>query len=122
MKKTVSEPEDIRSSFRVVLELPQGRREVLVRGDETIWDAAQAAGITLPATCHQGRCLSCAGSLIGPGKVDHSRADSYWPEDLDAGFVLLCSAVPRSDLHIRTHQQDQMRAHRLQHGLPAPYA
>jgi ferredoxin len=110
------------TKYRVCLDTPEGTRIVFVRRDQTIWDAAQAKGISLPAICHQGRCLTCAGKLIGPGKIDQSRAESYFPEDRAEGFVLLCTAEPRSELRIRTHQENQMRRHRLKRGLPAPYA
>jgi ferredoxin len=97
-------------------------RSITVRPDENIWDATNSQGIVLPAICHQGRCLTCAGEMINSGEVDQSEADMYFAEDRAARFVLLCTAKPRSDLTIRTHQQDEMRAHRLALGLPAPYA
>jgi ferredoxin len=97
-------------------------RSITVLRDENIWDAANSQGIVLPAICHQGRCMTCAGQLINSGEFDQSEADMYFPEDREAGFVLLCTAKPRSDLTIRTHQQDAMRARRLSLGLPAPYA
>jgi ferredoxin len=110
------------SNYRIVLETPDGPREILVNRDEFIWDAAARNGLDLPAICHHGRCLTCAGRLVGEGKFDQSASESYYPEDLAAGFVLLCSAQPRSDARIQTHQQDQMREHRRNLGLPAPYA
>ncbi|MGZ4818891.1 MAG: 2Fe-2S iron-sulfur cluster-binding protein, partial [Terriglobales bacterium] len=58
--------------YRVTLVTPNGELSVRVREDEHIWDAAAAAGIKLPAICHQGRCLTCAGRLDGPGEVDQS--------------------------------------------------
>jgi ferredoxin len=108
-------------SFPVILETPEGVRTLVCREDEYLWDAAARQGVWLPSICFQGRCLTCAGKLVD-GKVDQSSADSYFPEDEAAGFVLLCRARPRSNLRIRTHQAIQMRAHRLAHGLPAPYA
>ncbi|MFZ0579948.1 MAG: 2Fe-2S iron-sulfur cluster-binding protein [Candidatus Acidiferrales bacterium] len=111
------------NAFDVVLLLPNDeQRELAVRGNEHIWDAAFAAGIALPALCHQGRCLTCAGRLEASGEVDQSDSVSYYPQDREAGFVLLCTAKPRSPLKIRTHQQTEMRAHRQQQGLPAPYS
>jgi len=109
------------TSFEVTLILPDGVRTILV-GDQHIWDAAWAAGIVLPALCHQGRCLTCAGRLENGGDVDQSDSVSYFPADRDAGFVLLCTGKPRSALRIRTHQQDAMRAHRREKELPAPYS
>src|SRR5437762_13788376 len=108
--------------FQITLELPEGNKTISVSSDDHIWDAAWAAGITLPALCHQGRCLTCAGRLEGGGDVDQSDSVGYFPEDREAGFVLLCTGKPRSALRIRTHQQDRMRQHRRQKGLPAPYS
>lgn len=107
---------------RVVLVTPEGERTILVGENTHIWDAAQAEDIVLPALCHQGRCLTCAGQLDGKGDFDQTDSDAYFPEDREAGFILLCTAKPRSDLRIRTHQQELMRAYRLDRGLPAPYS
>jgi ferredoxin len=111
------------NAFEVVLLLPDGEeRSIQVGREEHIWDAAFAAGIILPALCHQGRCLTCAGRLQNNDEVDQSDSVSYYPQDREAGFVLLCTAKPRSPLRICTHQQTEMRQHRLEQGLPAPYS
>jgi len=106
----------------VQLVLPKGERLIQVSRDQHIWDAAFAAGIVLPALCHQGRCLTCAGRLEGGGVVDQSDSVSYYPEDREAGFVLLCTGKPRTSLRIRTHQAHEMREYRKQKKLPAPYS
>jgi ferredoxin len=111
-----------REHFQVTLITPLGERILTVGRNERLWDAAQVAGVILPAICHQGRCLTCAGILLKPGRFDPGGAESYFPQDRGAGFVLLCTAKPRSDLYIKTHAEDEMRMHRLKHGLPAPYA
>jgi ferredoxin len=108
-------------SFRVVLETPEGSRSIDCGEDEHIWDAAAANGIVLPAICHQGRCLTCAGRLL-EGSVEHDHPDAYFAEDQAEGYILLCRAMPRSDQRVLTHQEWQMREHRIAHGLPAPYA
>jgi ferredoxin len=111
------------ANYRVQLLLPnQQTRSLEVSADEHIWDAASKAGIPLPALCHQGYCLTCAGKLEGAGDVDQSDSLVYFPEDRAAGFVLLCTGKPRSDLVIRTHQAKQMRAFRKQNRRPAPYS
>lgn len=107
--------------YTITLETPEGERSFTSGRDEFIWNAAARNGIMLPAICHQGRCLTCAGRLLS-GSVDQSRADSYFAADREAGFVLLCTAKPRSDVRILTHQQWQMREHRQANNLPAPYA
>jgi ferredoxin len=118
----MSNDEWSRDFFRLTLCTPLGVRTLSAGRKEHLWDAAQAAGVFLPAICHQGRCLSCAGQLVKPGEFDPGDAETYFQQDREAGFVLLCTAKPRSDLHIRTHVEYEMRMHRVKHGLPAPYA
>ena len=109
------------TTFGVTLLMPQGRCAIRAEASEHLWEAARQNGIVLPAICHQGRCLTCAGQLVEPGDFDPSEAVSYYPQDRAAGYILLCTARPRSDLCIRTHMQTAMRAHRKSCGLPAPY-
>lgn len=107
--------------FHIILDTPEGRRWIDCSENEFIWNAAARTGIHLPAICQQGRCVSCAARLVR-GDVDQSAAVSYYDEDRKAGFVLLCTAKPRSDLLLQTHQEWVMREHRRAHGLPAPYS
>lgn len=109
--------------FQVVLLLPSNEeRAIQVGSEEHIWDAARAAGINLPAMCHQGYCLTCAARLENGGEVDQSDSLVYFPDDREAGFILPCTGKPRSPLRIRTHQQKEMRQFRKQRNLVAPYS
>lgn len=108
-------------SFRVILETPEGLSSINCGAGEYILDAAATYGINLPVICRQGRCLTCAARLL-EGVVEHDHPDLYFAEDEAAGFILLCRAMPRSELRILTHQEWEMRAHRLVLDLPAPYA
>lgn len=117
VKNMASESE----GFKVVFLLPNHEeRTIPVGREQFIWDAAFEAGIALPSVCHQGHCLTCAAKLEGAGEVDQSASRTYYPEDREAGFVLPCTGKPRSDLRMRTHQQEQMRQFRNQMGLMAP--
>ncbi|MFQ5705491.1 MAG: 2Fe-2S iron-sulfur cluster-binding protein [Gemmatimonadales bacterium] len=107
--------------FRVSFVTPAGEHTVTVSADEYLLSAASEAGIDLPSTCLQGWCVSCAG-LIEEGEADQTEALRLYAEDIAAGYVLLCSAYPLSDLRIRTHQKEAMQQHRVAHGLPAPLA
>jgi ferredoxin len=113
---------DGRTLFTITLLTPAGERVIRVASDEHIWDAALAQGVKLPALCHQGWCLTCAGRLEGAGETDQSDSVGYFPQDRDAGFVLLCTGKPRSDLTIRTDQAVEMRRHRIRNHLPSPYS
>jgi ferredoxin len=100
--------------------LSNGREvQTEVRDDQYLLDAAAAAGLDLPSMCLQGWCTTCAGRVL-EGKVDQSEALRVYRQDEAAGFVLLCSAYPRSDLRILTHQKEELRALRRSLGLPAP--
>jgi ferredoxin len=105
----------------VELLLPDGNRACLEVGeDEFILAAAYRAGLDLPSMCLQGWCITCTARVEGGGDWDQSAARRYFPQDREAGFILLCTARPRSDLRIRTHQREALRDHRLALGLPTP--
>ncbi len=109
-------------TFEVTLLTPAGTKVVQVPADEHIWDAAFKQGVKLPALCHQGWCLTCAGRLEGPGEVDQKDSLAFFPQDRDAGYALLCTGKPCTNLTIRTDQAMEMRKHRLRNCLPAPYS
>jgi ferredoxin len=102
------------------LELPGGGvRTISVGEDEHVLAAARRNGLTLPSLCEQGWDLACAVRVLD-GRLDQSDSRRYYPEDEQAGFGLICTAKPLSNLRLRTHQTVAMRAHRDAHGLPAP--
>ncbi|MDQ3874556.1 MAG: 2Fe-2S iron-sulfur cluster-binding protein [Actinomycetota bacterium] len=104
----------------MTLELPDGgTRTVSVKPGQHILDAARCEGIELPSACEIGWDLACACRVL-EGDWDNRDARRYFVADRDAGFILICTATPRSDMRIRTHQRDEMREHRLQLGLPTP--
>jgi ferredoxin len=106
--------------YPVELVFPNGETlRIEVGGEESIWDAATREGIRLPSMCLQGWCTTCAARVL-QGAFDPAEALRYYPEDKRAGFILLCTARPKSPMRIRTHQREAMRAHRRRHGLPTP--
>ncbi|MGH8162944.1 MAG: 2Fe-2S iron-sulfur cluster-binding protein, partial [Rhodanobacteraceae bacterium] len=76
-----------------------------VADDETVLEAAQRAGLALSYSCLAGVCGSCKATLI-EGECDYPRnpptALSATERARDA--VLLCQAVPRSDLLIAARE------------------
>jgi ferredoxin len=107
------------ASYPVTFVTPNGEVQTEAADDQYLLDVAAAAGLELPYSCLQGWCTTCAGKVL-EGKVDQSEARRLFPQDIEAGFVLLCSAYARSPLRILTHQKVQIREHRLQLGLPVP--
>jgi ferredoxin len=92
---------------------------VRVGAEEHILDGARRAGLDLPSACEMGWDIACACRVL-EGDWDNADARRYFALDRDAGFILICTAKPRSDMRIATHQRDAMREHRLRHLLPSP--
>jgi ferredoxin len=109
------------ATYHVTFVTPDGK-EVRTQAcdEEYLLDVAAQAGLELPYMCLQGWCITCAGKIL-EGSVDQHEARRLYPQDVAAGYVLLCSAFARSNLRILTHQKEQMRAHRRAYGLPAPH-
>lgn len=112
-------------TYTVTLEVPEDSEleeagethSIEVPDDEYILSRARAEGIWLPADCQQGWCVTCAGRLR-EGEVDQHDARRYYEEDEDAGYVLLCTAKPRSDCVVEVETYDEMLRHRADHDLP----
>jgi 2Fe-2S type ferredoxin len=84
-----------------------GDQQVVVEcpDDMYILDAAEKAGLDLPATCRGGICGACVGR-IASGTIDASDIDDLAftiSEDEQAqGMALLCMSRATSDLSIET--------------------
>ena len=118
---TIRKLDERQQTYTVRLLLPNNEERVIsVSGDEFILAAAYREGIDLPSMCLQGWCVTCAGRVEGEGAWDQSASLRYYDADRQAGFILLCTAQPRSDLVIRTHQRVALRDYRTERGLPVP--
>lgn len=108
-------------AFRVTLERPDGVWSFDAPEGEYLLYSMIDAGLESPMICEQGWCLACAARLI-EGEVDSSAALTHYPQDDAAGFVLTCSALPRSDLMLRQHETEtrrEMTQMRIAHNLLA---
>jgi CDP-4-dehydro-6-deoxyglucose reductase len=65
---------------------------------QTVLEAAETAGITLPYSCRSGRCGSCAGQVIS-GQATSVHPDMLLSlQERMAGRMLTCTDEARSDL------------------------
>ncbi len=76
-----------------------------VPADQTILEAAQAAGLDLPYSCSAGVCTTCAAMVL-EGTVDQTDGMGVSPDLQAEGYALLCVAYPRSNLKIETGKED----------------
>ena len=89
--------------YQVTLINYQGVMITLNVSDQSfILDVAEVNGIQLPNLCRRGTCIDCIGRIMS-GEVDQS-AQSFLDEAaINAKFILLCVASPRSNCTIATN-------------------
>ncbi|MBE3596925.1 MAG: 2Fe-2S iron-sulfur cluster binding domain-containing protein [Hydrogenibacillus sp.] len=106
-----------RHRVRLTMSKESARRtiEFDIDEEEYLLYGALDAGVEIPHACEQGWCLACAAKLVA-GELDMGDAYLYYPQDREAGFVLLCSAKARSDLWLE-HDFHRTRREMLQHRL-----
>ena len=83
---------------------PHNRRLHLEPG-RPVLESALAAHLNLPHSCKGGSCGSCRARLLS-GRVEYPRGRPLGirAEEIDAGYVLLCQAVPASDLVVEARE------------------
>jgi len=80
-------------TFRLTLD---GEEHIVsIAADETLLEAALAAGIDAPHSCTKGRCGTCL-SWLRNGEVTMASARALSPRSNERGYVLACQSRPSS--------------------------
>jgi ferredoxin len=94
-------------SFTIHADVDGVRHSFVCRADQTVLQAAEAAGLALPSSCCSGVCTTCAARLT-TGQVNQPDAMGVKEELRQAGYALLCVAYPLSDLELVAGQEDAL--------------
>lgn len=74
----------------------RGKTHVLTyRSGDTIFETARRAHIRPPASCLKGECGTCMAKIT-LGTVTMRANDVLTPDEIAAGYVLTCQALPTS--------------------------
>ena len=88
-------------SFQVTVKPSNHQFEA--NAEQSVLDAALAAGIVLPYSCKSGACSTCKGKVLaGQFDAGESPAQVLSTEELEQGYTLLCQAHAKSDLIIES--------------------
>ena len=83
-------------SFETV-EFLRSARSLKLNRDMTILEMAELSGISIPNSCRQGQCGTCATHLLD-GAVSMSTEEGLTPEQKKAGFILPCVSRARHSI------------------------
>ena len=80
---------------------------VEVPEDQYILQTAEKQNATLPFSCRNGACTTCAVKIIS-GEIYQPEAMGLSPKLKEQGYALLCVSYPRSDLEVETQDEDEV--------------
>lgn len=103
----------IMRTYDVEIDLDGTTHNIPIDEDQTFLEGIESVGLEVLHSCRAGVCVTCAAKLIS-GEIDSGFA-AITDELKDDGYVLTCSAFPRSDgIKLEMNQFDA--AYKRQYG------
>jgi ferredoxin len=75
--------------------------------DKYILQTAEEQGVSLPYSCRNGACTTCA-VRVKSGELYQPEAMGLSPGLRDRGYALLCVSYPQSNLVVETQDEDEV--------------
>ncbi|MBD0347367.1 MAG: 2Fe-2S iron-sulfur cluster binding domain-containing protein [Coleofasciculus sp. Co-bin14] len=94
-------------SIRIYNRQAGTKHTLKVPSDRYILQSVENQGVTLPFSCRNGACTTCAVRILS-GEVDQPEAMGLSPKLRDKGYALLCVSYPRSDIEVETQDEDEV--------------
>ena len=95
------------AQYSITVQTQDGTETFECADHQYILDASDEAGVDLPYSCRAGACSSCAGKVL-EGTVNQEEQSFLDDDQLEAGFALLCVALPESDCVIKAEAEEEL--------------
>ena len=79
------------------LEFARSRRSCPISDGRTLLETAESGGVSIPSSCRQGQCGTCAVRLLR-GEIQMESEDGLSPELKAQGYILACVARGEGDV------------------------
>jgi ferredoxin len=94
-----SVPESLAAPSDLMVEFVRSGKACMLREGQTLLEAAEEQGITIPSSCRQGQCGTCKTKLL-EGDVRMDAEDGLDPASRAQGFVLTCVGHAQSSMKL----------------------
>lgn len=88
-------PAESSATESIVIRLDRRKHTIRYEPGDTILEAARRAGLSPPFSCVMGNCATCMAH-VDAGKATMRVNNALSADEVEAGWVLTCQAIPRS--------------------------